>query len=44
MKRHMSSFDEPTAGELVVHIDGTVPFEEQYESFGRQTKALLADI
>ena len=36
MDRHNANTDEPGADELVIDIDGTVTFEEQYKSFRTQ--------
>ena len=34
--RHIANTDEPGDDENVIKIDGTIPFEEQYESFKKQ--------
>lgn len=33
MNRHMANFDEPSESECVIEIDGTIPFELQFEIF-----------
>ncbi len=38
--RHHVNTDEPTIDEVVVDIDGTIPFEQQYESFNQQMETL----
>ncbi len=40
-ERHMANFDEPVRDELVITIDGTVPFEKQFESYNAQIVSLL---
>ncbi len=40
MDRHATHTDQPGDDEKVIKIDGTIPFEQQYESF----KAQLAEI
>lgn len=34
--RHIANTDEPGDDEYVIIIDGTIPFEQQYESFKKQ--------
>ncbi len=41
MERHTDNFDEPVASELVITVDGTMPFEQQFESYDRQLAVLL---
>lgn len=41
IERHMANFDEPVESELVITIDGTIPFEEQLASYKRQISSLL---
>lgn len=36
IKRHIANTDEPSEDENVIIIEGTIPFEEQYESFKKQ--------
>lgn len=36
MERHVANFEQPIKGEHVIEIDGTMPFELQYESFLKQ--------
>ena len=36
VERHISNTDEPGDDENVIKIDGTTPFEQQYESFEKQ--------
>jgi hypothetical protein len=38
--RTTDTLDVPGEDELVVVIDGTIPFEEQYDSFTRQLENL----
>lgn len=36
VERHIANTDEPGIDENVIKIDGTIPFEQQYESFQKQ--------
>lgn len=36
VERHIANTDEPGEEEHVIKIDGTIPFEQQYESFKKQ--------
>lgn len=42
IKRHIDNTDEPGEDENVIIIDGTIPFEEQYESFKKQLEEISA--
>lgn len=41
MERHTLNFEQPTAGEYVIEIDGTIVFELQYKSFLKQLYTFL---
>lgn len=40
IEKHVKALDKPTDDEHVIEIDGTLPFEDQYESFCRQLEEI----
>ena len=40
VERHSSLIEAPSNDELVIEIDGTAPFEQQYQSFSQQLQGL----
>lgn len=41
LERMQRTFEAPTADELVIHIDGTIPYEQQIHSFMEQRENYL---
>lgn len=43
VERHIANTDEPGNEENVIRIDGTIPFEDQYESFRKQLEEIARE-